>query len=169
MIDLSIKYKDSIDFCFKPHPGLKEKLLLNNKWGKEKTLNYFSFWKNSSNTILSESNYQNLFIESDALILDSVSFTAEYLYLNKPLCFLSKSNFDYDTSLNIIGIKIFNEIKKAYNINEIIKFLENSVLRNDVNTIKKQKKLLDSLNLSNPKSVPACENIYNFINKSLSI
>ena len=169
MIDLSIKYRDTIDFCFKPHPGLKEKLLLNNKWGKEKTLNYFNFWKNSSNTILSESNYQNLFIESDALILDSISFTAEYLYLNKPLCFLSKSNFDYDTSLNIIGIKIFNEIKKAYNIDEIIQFLENSVLRNDIGIIKKQKKLLHSLNLSNPKSVPACENIYNFINKSLSI
>ena len=89
--------------------------------------------------------------------------------MNKPLCFLSKSNFDYDTSFNIIGIKIFNEIKKAYNIDEIIQFLENSVLRNDIGIIKKQKKLLDRLNLSNPKSVPACENIYNFINKSLSI
>ena len=38
-------------------------------------------------------------------------------------------NFDYDTSFNIIGIKIFNEIKKAYNIDEIIQFLENSVLK----------------------------------------
>ena len=76
---------------------------------------------------------------------------------------LSKSNFDYDTSFNIIGIKIFNEIKKAYNIDEIIQFLENSVLRNDIGIIKKQKKLLDRLNLSNPKCVPACENIYNFI------
>ena len=67
------------------------------------------------------------------------------------------------------AIQICNEIKKAYNIDEIIQFLENSVLRNDIGIIKKQKKLLDRLNLSNPKCVPACENIYNFINKSLSI
>tara|TARA_Y100000591_G_scaffold289518_1_gene274668 strand:- start:459 stop:1706 length:1248 start_codon:yes stop_codon:yes gene_type:complete len=169
MIDLSIKYKDSIDFCFKPHPGLKEKLYMHKEWGKEKTLNYFNFWKNSSNTILSETNYQNLFIESDALILDSVSFTAEYLYLNKPLCFLTKFNFDYNSSLNIIGIKIFDEIIKAFNANEIIEFLDKSVLKNDIVTIEKQKKLLNRLNIFNHQNVPACENIYNYINKSLSI
>ena len=169
MIDLSIKYKDTIDFCFKPHPGLKEKLFKHNEWGKEKTLNYFNFWKGSSNTILSESNYQNLFIESDALILDSISFTAEYLYLNKPLCFLTKSNFNYNNSLNIIGIKIFDEIKKACNTNEIIEFLEKSVLKNDIGSIKKQEKLLNRLNVLNHQNIPACENIYNFINKSLSI
>lgn len=169
MIDLSIKYQNSIDFCFKPHPGLKEKLFLHDQWGKEKTNNYFNFWKNSSNTILSESNYQNLFIESDALILDSVSFTAEYLYLDKPLCFLTKLNFDYNSSLNIIGVKIFNEIKKAYNIYEIIEFLEKSVLKNNISLIGKQKKLLNKLNVLNQQNVPACKNIYNFINESLTI
>ena len=169
MIELTNKYKNSIDFCFKPHPALKEKLYGHNQWGKEKTLNYFNFWKDGSNTILSETNYQNLFLESDALILDSVSFTAEYLYLNKPFCFLIKNNFDYSNSLNIIGKNIFNIINKASSINEISEFIEKSIFKNDLEKLEKQKTLLNNLNSLNNCNVLASENIYNYINNSLSI
>lgn len=35
--------------------------------------------------------YNTLFCNSDAMILDSVSFLAEYLYVHKPLLFLKRS------------------------------------------------------------------------------
>jgi CDP-glycerol glycerophosphotransferase (TagB/SpsB family) len=167
MIDLSLKYKNSIDFCFKPHPALKEKLYYHKDWGISKTDNYYKFWKNGENTLLSESGYHDLFIESDSLILDSVSFTAEYLYLNKPYCFLTKDNFDYNKSLNIIGKKIFEKINKANNISSLEDFIKNSVLKSDKKQITNQKVILNNLNFLNNKNLLASQNIYNYINKTI--
>lgn len=167
LIFLSKKYKDSIDFCFKPHPALKQKLYSHTNWGKIKTDNFYNFWRNSSNTILSESNYQNLFIESDALILDSVSFAAEYLYMEKPYCFLTKDNFDYNASLNVIGKKIFNIIDKSNDLSSLDNFIINSVLKTNENKIAHQKKLLNKLNILNENSHLACENIFNYIEKKI--
>ena len=167
MIDLSIKYKDSIDFCFKPHPALKEKLYNHKEWGISKTNDYYKFWKNSENTLLSESGYQDLFIESDSLILDSVSFTAEYLYLNKPYCFLTKDNFDYNRSLNIIGKKIFEKINKVNNISSLEDFIKNSVLKRDKKQLINQKYILKNINVLNNKNLLASQNIYNVINKAI--
>ena len=167
MIDLSIKYKDLIDFCFKPHPALKEKLYNHKEWGISKTNDYYKFWKNSENTLLSESGYQDLFIESDSLILDSVSFTAEYLYLNKPYCFLTKDNFDYNRSLNIIGKKIFEKINKVNNISSLEDFIKNSVLKRDKKQLINQKYILKNINVLNNKNLLASQNIYNVINKAI--
>ena len=168
LLFLSKKYKDSIDFCFKPHPALKQKLYSHKNWGKIKTDNFYNFWQNSSNTILSESNYQNLFIESDALILDSVSFAAEYLYMEKPYCFLTKDNFDYNASLNVIGKKIFKVIDKSNDLSSLDNFIINSVLKTNKNKITQQKKLLNELNILNNNSYLACENIFNYIDKKIS-
>lgn len=165
---LTKKYKDSVDFCFKPHPALKQKLYENQSWGKVKTDNFFDFWKKNSNTILSESSYQNLFIESDALILDSVSFTAEYLYMEKPYCFLIKNNFDYNSSLNTIGKKIFKIIDKSNNLISLDNFIINSVLKTNHKKIMQQKKLLNELNILNNNNNLAAVNILNYIEKQIS-
>ena len=39
---------------------------------------------------MDEGMYHNLFMRSDAMILDSVSFLAEYLYVHKPLLMLTR-------------------------------------------------------------------------------
>ena len=166
-INLSIKYKNMIDFCFKPHPALKEKLYSHNDWGFKKTNDYYNFWSNGSNTILSEGDYHDLFVESDALILDSVSFTAEYLYLNKPYCFLIKDNFDYNSSLNEIGKKIFKILIKSNNINSIEKFINDNVIRVNQTQLNNQKQILNELNISNTNNKLASEYIYEFIDRSI--
>jgi hypothetical protein len=168
LIYLSDKYKHSIDFCFKPHPALKQKLYNHNDWGRVKTNDFYNFWKNSKNTILSESDYQNLFIESDALILDSISFAAEYLYLEKPYCFLIKDFFDYNSSLNLIGKKIFDIIEKSNNLTSLDNFLINSVLKKNQDQINVQKKLLNEINFKNKNHFLESENIFNFIEEKIS-
>ena len=165
--ELSIKYKNSIDFCFKPHPILKKKLYNHKDWGVKKTNEYFDFWNKSENTILSESGYQDLFIQSDALILDSISFMAEYLYLKKPYCFLTKKKYSYTSSLNIIGKKIFEKINKVNNISSLEDFIKNSVLKSDKKQLINQKDILNNINVLNNKNLLASQNIYNFINKTI--
>lgn len=166
-INLSLKYKNMIDFCFKPHPALKEKLYSHNDWGFNKTNDYYNFWKNGSNTILSEGDYHDLFIQSDALILDSVSFAAEYLYLNKPYCFLIKDNFDYNSSLNEIGQKIFKIINKSKDISSMEKFINDNVIRINESQLNRQKKILNELNIFNKNNKLASENIFDFIDSSI--
>ena len=168
IIELANKYKDSIDFCFKPHPALKQKLYDHVDWGVNKTNDYYNYWSNTHNTLLSENDYHNLFIESDGLILDSVSFTAEYLYLNKPYCFLTKDDFDYANSLNSIGNKIFSIIDKAHNFESLDDFIKNSIFTQNINQINKQKILLSSLNKNNNGNFLASDNIFNFIDKEIS-
>ncbi|WP_322803472.1 CDP-glycerol glycerophosphotransferase family protein [Vibrio alfacsensis] len=88
MRELAIKYRDSIQFAFKPHPILRNKLDLHPDWGKEKTNEYYDFWENSANTQLADGEYIDLFLDSDAMVHDSGSFLAEYLYVNKPTLYL---------------------------------------------------------------------------------
>ena len=89
MLELAGKYSDRVQFVFKPHPMLKEKLYKIESWGKAKTDEYYDAWKNLANGNIAEGNYVDLFMTSDALIHDCSSFTAEYLYVNKPVMFLT--------------------------------------------------------------------------------
>lgn len=86
MISLARKYEDSVQFAFKPHPFLKEKLV--DVWGYEKVDDYYRFWEVSTNTQLCEGKYLDLFKYSDAMIHDCDSFTLEYCYVKKPILFL---------------------------------------------------------------------------------
>lgn len=89
MLALAKKYRDRVQFVFKPHPMLKEKLYKIDTWGVEKTDAYYNLWRNMPNCNFADGNYVDLFMTSDALIHDCSSFTAEYLYVNKPVMFLT--------------------------------------------------------------------------------
>lgn len=92
MIDMAKKYEDETVWVFKPHPQLKYKAVKSgifkdmDEWDK-----YINEWKSLKNaTVIEEGDYCDLFKDSDAMILDSISFLAEYLYSHKPLLFLRK-------------------------------------------------------------------------------
>ena len=53
---------------------------------------YFQRWDDLPNArVVTGGHYQSLFASSDGMILDSVSFTAEYQYTHKPLLFLRRA------------------------------------------------------------------------------
>ncbi|EKO3735538.1 CDP-glycerol glycerophosphotransferase family protein [Vibrio metschnikovii] len=89
MKSISLKFSSEVQFAFKPHPILKSKLYIHPDWGKEKTDDYYSYWSNAGNTQYCDGEYIDLFLESDAMIHDSGSFLAEYLFLSKPVLFTS--------------------------------------------------------------------------------
>ena len=125
MLELAKKYEEKIQFAFKPHPVLKYRLI--NLWGKEKTENYYNQWDIMSNTQLEDGYYNDLFLTSDAMIHDSITFTAEYIYTAKPVLYIVRdTNMEY--CWNTFGTMAFNSHYHAYNEQDIELFIENVVL-----------------------------------------
>ncbi len=88
MLRMADKYRDSIQFVFKPHQLLKFKLC--QLWGSERTDAYYRQWDSMPNTQLEEDGYVDYFFTADALLHDCGSFTTEYLYTRKPVMYLTK-------------------------------------------------------------------------------
>lgn len=85
MLELAEEYQDTIQFAFKPHPMLKPRLY--RLWGKRRTDEYYRKWADGANTQFEDGEYFDLFLTSDAMILDSVSFIPEYTATGKPAFF----------------------------------------------------------------------------------
>ncbi|SFT48916.1 CDP-Glycerol:Poly(glycerophosphate) glycerophosphotransferase [Lachnospiraceae bacterium XBD2001] len=86
------KYENRVLFMFKPHPNLRRASvragLFKDFEGYDK---YIQAWNDCPNAFaVQEGSYLEYFATSDAMIMDSVSFLAEYLYTNKPMLFLTR-------------------------------------------------------------------------------
>ncbi len=121
---LAEKNQKKVQWAFKPHPHLKKNLYKHKEWGRQKTDAYFDFWASSSFSQLEEGNYYDLFKCSDAMIHDSGSFLAEYLYLQKPVMYLAKSDRVMSFQ-NKFGNKAFNDCIIGRSKEDITSFIEN--------------------------------------------
>lgn len=134
MLELANRYRNKVQFVFKPHPLLRNKL--NELWGKSKTDFYYSKWDKMDNTSLNEGEYIDLFLTSDAMIHDSGSFIAEYLYTNKPVM-RTLNNVPLEKMYNPFAIKCLDQYYKAYNEQDIEQFIQNVI--NGVDPLKEQR------------------------------
>ncbi len=125
MVALAEKYRDSIQFAFKPHQLLKFKL--QQIWGEERTKNYYEQWATMENTQLEETNYVDLFMTSDAMIHDCGSFTTEYLFVNKPVMYLTHDEH-FAERFNPFGQKSFQCHYRGGDVQAIEDFLQKVVL-----------------------------------------
>lgn len=126
MLQLAIKYKDHLQFAFKPHPVLLTNLYKHSDWGVVKTDAYYAQWAKMPNTILADEEYVDLFLSSDAMIHDSASFSVEYHYTKKPVMYLTKK--DHQISLNEFGKLAFDIHYKGTSIKDIESFIEEVVI-----------------------------------------
>lgn len=134
MVELAKKYKDSVQFVFKPHPLLKTKL--EKIWGKSKTELYFHSWQEMPNTSIVDGDYIDLFLTSDAMIHDSGSFIVEYLYVNKPVL-RTLNELPLDKLYNSFVLKCLDCYYFARNNNDIDRFIQNVI--NNVDSKKEQR------------------------------
>jgi CDP-glycerol glycerophosphotransferase (TagB/SpsB family) len=165
-VNLQTKYMRSIKIIFRPHPALFDKLCQDPEWGKVRAIQYYQFW--NENNLISSGDYQILFNESDAMILDSVSFLAEYLFTQKPYCFLTRyEKPNYENKLNDFGRRILSSVYIAANKNEIIDFIEEVVIKEKDKLYTKRRKLIDEIN--SELSIP-CANqaIFDHLRKELT-
>lgn len=129
-IKLFKKYPN-IDFVFRPHPLLWINLENNNIWTKRQINKYIKDIKSISNVEFQNGGeYLETFVNSDALIHDCSSFSAEYLFVNKPCCFLLKDQEKLDQNSNAFHKECIKQHYPAYNEQEIIDFIENVVIKN---------------------------------------
>ncbi len=117
---LAEKYSDQVNFAFKPHPLLKDKLYKHPQWGKDKTDRYWDFWSTNPNSQLEEGEYIGLFRESDGMIHDCTSFITEYLYTGKPALYL---NANIRERLNEYGKLGYDAMLKAEKQTDIENFI----------------------------------------------
>ena len=78
-----------IEFVMRPHPELFEHMVATGKRTREEALSYWDRFNALPNGQVYEgAEIFTLFRQSDALILDSIGFLAEYAPTGKPICFL---------------------------------------------------------------------------------
>lgn len=98
MLRMAEKYKDRVQWAFKPHPLLKPKL--DKLWGKEQADAYYEKWRSLENAQFEDGEYLGLFKHSEAMIHDCGSFILEYLYTGKPVMYLSGNDAPLEEDSN---------------------------------------------------------------------
>ena len=165
MLELADKYKDFVQFAFKPHPLLKPKLYLHSDWGETRTDNYYSLWNSIENTQLEIDEYEDLFLTSDAMIHDSGSFLIEYLYLNKPVLRTDRDDSITDR-LNKFGSMAYNMHYHARTKDNIETFVKNVIEGKD--EMKEVREQFKQDYLLPPNNHFASNNIFDEIKKCLN-
>lgn len=160
-----LEIKKNLQLAFKPHPLLKDKLYKDKEWGKKRTDEYYNNWNTLVNGQLEEGEYIDLFLESDAMILDSASFIVEYLYFNKPIIFTVKDEFIKER-FNSFGKKVFDHLYTAKSEDQISSFITNQVMKNN-DWKKKNRNIFLEQEVLPTNGTTASQNIYNKIKNEL--
>ena len=153
MINLAIKYKDKVQWAYKPHPWLRFKL--EKIWGKTKTNNYYHFWETFESSQAEYGEYVSLFQHSNAMIHDCSSFIIEYLYTRCPVMYLN-SHIQEET-LNKFAYNGYLVHYKGKTILDIENFINDFIDGKDINREKRDNYFNNYLLPPNGKS--ACDNI----------
>ena len=165
MAELRDKYKDHVQFVFKPHPLLKGKLYNAEGWGREKTDAYYEAWANAENSAFVDTNYVDLFKSSDALIHDCGSFIVEYLYVQKPVMHLNTGQIKEE--LNVEAMEAYQAHYLMNKTEDIEKFITEVVLKGK-DTKREDREAVYKKLLMPPHNNLVADNILNEIEYELS-
>lgn len=135
--ELAERHKDQLQWAFKPHPVLKSALSDPQVWGPAKTVHYYAFWRDQANTQLEEGPYTDLFLQSDAMIHDSVSFLAEYHVTGRPVLYLDRDGHAR-SFLNGFGQRAYEASKIGQDSSDIDRFIAAVVAGTEAQTTQAQ-------------------------------
>ncbi len=136
------KKHQEFEFIFKPHPRLKEEIVVRKLMSEEECNAYYAEWANLPNTHLAQSgNYIDIFRTSDLLITDCNSFLFEYLPSENPVIRLINDEF---IGHNLFGQKIVEGYYSANNNSEVENLIEQLLIQNNDPLKEKRINLLNS-------------------------
>ena len=165
MLELANATKGSVSWVIKPHPRLKTECVKFGVFENEESFDeYITAWDNLPNAkSVFGGSYNDLFAESDAIILDSASFLAEYQFTGNPLLFLTNSRQKF----NSFGKAVLDTTYKAdgCDFKAIERFVTDTVLKSDDPMKDKRKEFFDTqLNyVKHNGGLNASEKIYSII------
>lgn len=118
-----------IDFVFRPHPLLFHNLVAYNIWHENQIKHYMERLLSSPNMVYDNSgDYMQKFVDSDAMIHDCGSFIGEYLYTEKPCCYMMRSLDQTMDGLLPLGQKCMDNYYHAFSEKDIISFIQDVVI-----------------------------------------
>ena len=159
MLELAERYSSKVQFAFKPHPLLKEKLCRPEVWGRRRTEEYYARWAAMPNTSFTDGEYYDLFMTSDALIHDCCSFMTEYLYTGKPLMFITHNKEKIAGSVNDFGKECLKRHYFGSGIEDIETFIDSVVIGGN-DTMLGNRKFFYEKALRTPGTGSVAENIF---------
>lgn len=86
------EHQDTTSWVFRPHPMLRAGVVSQGVFASTQEYdNYLKKWDSLPNAkVIEQGTYSDIFESSDTMVLDSVSFMGEYLYVHKPMLFLTR-------------------------------------------------------------------------------
>ena len=166
MLEIAERYREQLQFAFKPHPRLLSVLYEQPDWGKERADAYYSRWAEGANTQLETGDYIDLFKGSDAMIHDSSSFSVEYHFTGKPVLFTAADLNPITSILNDFGQAAIQVHYQGKDFDDITSFLDNVVLKGD-DPMKEDRQAFYNQYLMPPGGKSVAENIYQEIVSSI--
>ncbi|BBL62202.1 CDP-glycerol glycerophosphotransferase family protein [Methanobrevibacter arboriphilus] len=161
------KKHPEIEWIFKPHPKLiyaGERMPDNENFKLENLKEYYKKWDELPNaTVYERGDYLNVFKNSDAMITDSISFLAEYLYAKHPGLLLTRPEQEFNEFGEIIKEGWYKSDGK--DLDGIEKFI-NDVLIEGKDNLKNERDNIYFAYL-NKNGVSASQNIYKYLKKTL--
>lgn len=126
MLEYAKSHPTTTSWVFKPHPVLRVSCIRNGIFSSmEEFEQYCEAWNRLPNAQTVEGEYMPWFASSDCMILDSLSFLSEYLYVDRPCLYLTRGS----TAFNEMGELIFEAWcqTKGNDYEGIRQFLEKTV------------------------------------------
>lgn len=170
MLELAKSTSDTVSWVIKPHPRLKAESVSYKIFANDKEFDsYIAEWDALPNAkSIFGGGYNDLFAESDAIILDSASFLVEYQFTGNPLLFLTNNRQKF----NSFGQAVMKTAYKAdgADFNAIEHFVKETVI-GEKDTMKAERKhFFDTqLNyLEHNSGLNASEKIYSIIKNEVS-
>ena len=136
ILELPKKYPN-INFIFRPHPLLFTNMINYGYWTENDLSLYIKKLEKVGITYSYGGDYLEIFSKSDAIIHDCASFITEYLYTDKPCCFLAKNN--YKKYLSKLGNACLKYYYIAFNKDQIFDFIDKVVIENNDKLYKRRK------------------------------
>ena len=155
-------------WVLKPHPQLLTSAVKTGVFPSTEAFEeYLRKWDELPNAkVVTGGYYQRIFMTSDGMILDSSSFTVEYQYTQKPMCFLTRK----ETRLNPAGKMVIDANYKVdgNDFDGIAKFIEDVLInKHDTQTDARRKVFDAELNYRKYNGMLASEKIFQTIDQSL--
>ncbi|MDY2584697.1 hypothetical protein [Helicobacter sp.] len=123
------KIYSQIDFIFRPHLSVFRVLREHSNLWNNTPESYLAKIEAIPNmTYHNADNYLELFVQSDALIHDCGSYTAEYLYTDNPACFMGRKD-TFEHTFSPYGFEVLKHYYLAFSKEYILDFIDRVVLK----------------------------------------
>jgi hypothetical protein len=168
MLSLAKKYRDKIQLAFKPHPVLMYRMSVYLNWTDEQIENYYRQWSELPNGQVETGDYIDLFLTSDAMIHDSISFRVDYLNTGKPQLITDRP-MSPENRWNEFGAEVEQNLYHTRNFPAGIEdFIERVVLAGD-DPMKAQREEYVARNFRSPFGKSASQNMFDAIVRGLGL